>query len=67
MTTIRPGELLPAALVDALVDLQPALRCARREGWRILVIGARTADERTAAAQLSDRVMRLADVMEAGE
>jgi 3-deoxy-D-arabino-heptulosonate 7-phosphate (DAHP) synthase len=67
--TGRPasGELLPVSLVDALADLQPLLRRARRNGWRILVIGACTADDRSAATQLSDRMMRLADAMEADE
>jgi len=61
------GELLPVPLVDALAELQPLLRRARRAGWRFMVIGARTAEERTVAVQLSDRVMRLAEAMEADE
>jgi hypothetical protein len=62
-----PRELMPVTLVDALADLQPLLQRARRGGWRIMALGARTSEERTAAAQLSDRMMRLAEAMEAGE
>jgi hypothetical protein len=61
---LTSAERLPVSLVEALAELQPLLRRARRDGWRYMVIGARTADERHAAAQLSDRVMRLGDAME---
>lgn len=61
----EPVELMPAEVVNAVAELQPALDRLRSGAWRLLVVGCTNATDRNEAATFAPRLLNLADALHA--
>lgn len=59
------AEWVPVDLLDAVAGLQPGLDRLREGDWRVLILGARCAADRRAAAAFQAALLNLSDVLEA--